>query len=106
MPTTLRLFRLGSAICLAFIFSSAALLAQTANGRVLGTITDPSGAAITGAKVTVINTDTHLPRETATDKEGTFQVLDLPIGTYSVTAEAPGFNKAVTLGHNLLINQS
>ncbi|MDQ6700427.1 MAG: Plug and carboxypeptidase regulatory-like domain-containing protein, partial [Acidobacteriota bacterium] len=106
MHKTIRLVRLGLTICFGLSFSSAALLAQTANGRVLGTITDPSGAAIAGANVTVINTDTRLPRETATDKEGSYQVLDLPIGTYSVTAEAAGFSKAVTAGQKLLINQS
>ncbi|MDQ6704533.1 MAG: carboxypeptidase-like regulatory domain-containing protein, partial [Acidobacteriota bacterium] len=106
MQKTIGLIRLGLTICLGLSFYHASLPAQTANGRVLGTITDPSGAAIADAKVTVINTDTHLPRETPTDKEGSFQVLDLPIGTYSVTAEAAGFNKAVTLGHKLLINQS
>jgi len=82
------------------------LLAQVGTGRVIGTITDESGAAIAGAKVTVTNAATNIHWETTSDSDGSYQVLDLPIGKYSVTAEHEGFAKAVTPVQELEINQS
>jgi len=55
--------------------------AQTAAGRIIGTVSDPQGAAVAGAKVTVTNTATGAQWETTTNAEGAYQVLDLPIGT-------------------------
>lgn len=80
--------------------------AQDATGRVIGTVADPSGAVVPGAKITVTNTETKVSRETTTDKDGYYQVLSVPIGFYSVTAEAPGFRKIVSDSRQLLINQS
>jgi hypothetical protein len=88
------------------LLSTPVLLSQDATGRVLGSVTDPTGASIAGAKITVINSATGVTRETVTDNEGNFQVLQLPIGTYRVTAEHAGFNKGVTGEEKLLINQS
>lgn len=79
---------------------------QTAAGRILGTVTDPAGAAIAGAKVTVTNTATGVHWETSTDATGVYQVLDLAIGTYNVTVEREGFAKALTDTQTLRINQS
>ena len=84
----------------------ANLFGQDATGRVIGVITDPTGAAIPGVKVTVTNTGTQVNRDTITDQNGYYQVLDLPIGFYSVSAEASGFSKAVADAKQLLINQS
>ncbi|HXX99457.1 MAG TPA: TonB-dependent receptor, partial [Candidatus Limnocylindrales bacterium] len=80
--------------------------AQTGTGRVIGTITDESGAAIAGAKVTVTNALTNVHWETTSGADGAYQVLDLPIGKYSVTAEREGFAKAVTEVQELQINQA
>jgi len=82
------------------------LLAQVGTGRVLGTITDESGATIAGAKVTVTNALTNIHWETTSGSDGSYQVLDLPIGKYSVTAEHEGFAKAVTAVLELEINQA
>jgi hypothetical protein len=84
----------------------ANLFGQDATGRVIGIVTDPSGAAIPGVKVTVTNTGTQVARDTTTDQNGYYQVLDVPIGFYSVTAESSGFSKAVTDARQLFINQS
>src|SRR5689334_7849683 len=84
----------------------ANLFGQDATGRVIGIVTDPSGAAIPGVKVTVTNTGTLVARDTTTDQNGYYQVLDVPIGFYSVTAESSGFSKAVTGARQLFINQS
>ena len=65
--------------------------AQTFRGTILGTATDSSGGAISGATVTVKNTGTGLVRTVTTGDDGSFSVPELPIGTYSVTVEKSGF---------------
>lgn len=82
------------------------LLAQESTGRVVGTVTDPTGAAVPGARITVTEAATGVSRLTATDHSGNYQVLDLPIGAYTVKIEAPGFTTVVTKPEELRINQS
>ncbi len=93
-------------LILAIPFFGVSALAQNTNGRVIGTVTDQQGAAVAGAKVTVTNTTTNVRWNTVTDSAGTYQVLDVPIGGYSVRVEAAGFKKAVTGAQELSINQS
>jgi hypothetical protein len=79
---------------------------QDATGRIVGNVTDPTGASIVGAKVTVANEGTKTSQVTRTDKDGFYQALSLPIGIYAVTIEVSGFRKQV-FGHQALqINQS
>ena len=80
--------------------------AQNATGRIIGTVTDAQGAAIAGAKVTVTNTGTNVHWNTVTSGDGYYQVLELPVGTYSVGAEHEGFSKVVTAAEPLDINQA
>ena len=80
--------------------------AQDATGRIIGTISDPSGAVIPGAKITVTNTATDLNRSTVSAEDGSYEVLLLPIGMYKVSVEAQGFRKSVTNPQQLDINQS
>ena len=80
--------------------------AQDATGRVIGVVTDPAGAVVPDAKITVTNVDTGVSRETVSGPDGTYQVLLVPIGMYKVTAEARGFRKIVTDPQRLEINQS
>jgi Carboxypeptidase regulatory-like domain len=97
--------RLLSAILVALLFGASAY-AQNTNGRVIGTVTDQQGAAVAGAKVTVTNSSTNVHRNSVTDSAGSYQMLDVPIGLYSVTVEAAGFKKTVTGAQELSINQS
>jgi hypothetical protein len=92
-----------------FVFcipSTATLLAQTATSRIVGTVTDPTGAVIPGATITATNVDTMVTYTAVTDERGAYQVLLLPIGMYTVTADQPGFQKAATKPEKLEINQS
>ena len=59
-----------------------------------GTILDPSGGAVAGAKVTILNQDTGLSRESTASAEGFYRAAELPPGKYTVTVEAPGFKSA------------
>ena len=79
---------------------------QDATGRVIGNVVDQQGGVVPDAKVTVTNTATGIKHPTVTNKDGYFEALDLPIGTYNVTVERGGFSKAVTQPEKLLINQS
>ena len=89
-----------------FGLSTFPLVAQDATGRVIGVVTDPSGGVVVKAKITVSNLDTRISRETTTGEDGSYQILLLPIGSYTVEAEAPGFRKVVTSPEKLEINQS
>jgi len=91
---------------LAVLAFTVSVWAQNTNGRVIGIVTDPQGAAVAGAKVTVVNAGTNLTWHTVTDDKGNYQVLDVPIGQYSVTVESAGFSKAKTEMQELTINQA
>ena len=80
--------------------------AQDATGRIIGTVMDPSGSAIVGATVTATNDGTKISQSVMTDENGYYQILGLPIGTYTVTAEAGGFRKQAFEHQALQINQS
>lgn len=97
--------RLVTALSLA-MFLAALAAAQNTNGRVIGIVTDPQGAAIAGAKVTVTNIGTNVNWNTVTDDKGSYQVLDVPIGMYKVTVESHGFSKATIEPQELTINQA
>src|SRR3984893_12029009 len=69
--------------------------AQAFRGTILGTVTDATGAVVSGAKVTVRNTDTGLTREVTTADDGNFSAPELPVGNYSVTVEKTGFKSGL-----------
>src|SRR5580698_9385957 len=93
-------------LSLAVLIFGVSVWAQDTNGRVIGIVTDPEGAAVTGAKVTVTNLGTNVSWNTLTDGKGSYQVLDVPIGMYKVTVENRGFAKATTEAQELTINQA
>src|SRR5258708_3677926 len=87
---------------LAFVILVAtSLLAQTFRGTVLGTVTDASGAVISGANVSVRNVNTGQERTTQTSADGSYTVPELPIGSYTVTISQTGFQTSVTSGVNV-----
>jgi len=81
---------------------SSSLWAQTFRGTILGTVTDPQGAVVSAAKVTVHNVDTGLERTTETSADGSYSIPELPIGTYTVSVTQTGFQTAVT--SNVAVN--
>lgn len=72
----------------------ALVRAQTATGQINGTITDPSGAAVTGATVAVTNQATSIQNSTYSNESGFFSLGNLPPGPYELKVEAPGFSRA------------
>jgi Carboxypeptidase regulatory-like domain/TonB dependent receptor len=75
------------------LVSAVALHAQTTNGSIQGTVTDPSGATVGGAIVTGRNLDTGLTISTVTTSAGIYSLANLPPGRYTVTIEAPNLKK-------------
>src|ERR1700737_560445 len=67
--------------------------AQIFRGGISGTVTDGSGAAVASAPITAQNVNTGVNHLSVSSSAGTFTFADLPLGTYSVTVEAPGFEK-------------
>ena len=81
-------------ICLTVLFT-AQVQAQATLGAINGTVTDKTGAIVQGAAVKVRNVGTNLEQTITTKGDGSFSVVDLPIGTYSVTFSKDGFKTAV-----------
>ena len=88
--------------CLSF---SSLLSAQGTGGRVLGRISDPTGAVLSGVKVTATNEATGVTHDSSSNDSGDFAFPDLPVGTYSLTFDLTGFKKAVRRSIALDVNQ-
>ena len=73
---------------------------------IVGLATDPSGAAIPGAEVSVSNAQKGFVRELTTDSAGAYTAAKIPIGNYTVTAQARGFDKIVSSGIVLTVGQT
>src|SRR5215467_6208469 len=71
--------------------SSIVLFAQGYTGRILGTVTDSTGASLKGATITVTDVARGVSRTLTTDDAGAYAVPNLSPGTYNVKAEAKGF---------------
>jgi len=80
--------------------SSGALFAQSDLGRISGFVKDPSGATVANAKVTVQN-KTGVERQTTTNESGYYIITNVPPGFYTMTAEAPGFQKYQSTNNKL-----
>ena len=87
---TSRAFRIPFVV-LTLMAISASALAQSTAGRILGTLTDQSGAAVAGAAVVVTDTQRGTSRTVTTDESGSYAVPDLQPGTYKIRVEAKGF---------------
>src|SRR5439155_7136352 len=80
-----------------FFCLSSALWAQKDTGSIVGTITDPSGAVVAGAKVDITDLERGNNFETTTNQSGEFVASALHVGRYTVTVEHAGFKKAVSV---------
>jgi len=83
-----------------------ALLAQVTTGTIVGTVTDPSGAAVPRANVAATNIGTGLSRSVECNGEGEYRIELLPVGQYYVEVNAPGFRKVVQKNIALQVNQT
>jgi hypothetical protein len=89
-------------ILIAAMLMSAAVqfaMAQDIVGRIVGTVTDSSGAAVPDIKVTIVNEATQAGRDVTSDPHGYFVADQLPAGTYTVSAQKAGFKKTTEKGN-------
>lgn len=77
---------------------------QGTSASLTGNVTDPSGAAVAGATVTVTNVGTGFKQSVKTDSVGTYLLRPLPIGSYSLEIDAAGFDRYVQTGIELTAN--
>src|SRR5712692_3475644 len=80
---------------LAMWIGCGVLLHGQGSVTIFGTVTDPSGGAVVGAKIVATNTSTGASRQTISGADGAYVISRLPIGVYSVIAEASGFKRFV-----------
>src|SRR5712664_964739 len=78
-------------LCLSLGFGASTSLGQAVYGRIIGTITDPQGNAVSGAKVTVTDITKGTSEETTTNESGNYSVIHLIPDTYRIKIEAAGF---------------
>jgi len=88
-----------------FCLSSTLLWAQKDTGSIVGTVTDPSGAVVAGAKVVITDLERGNNFETTTNQAGEFVASALHVGRYTVTVEHSGFKKAVSVPVDLDVQQ-
>lgn len=93
------------ALLASFASLTLAVSAQTTGGRLLGTVTDPSGAVVVGGNVTLINEDTGARSTAKTDDKGNYQFLTVPVGNYRVEVDQSGFKKSIRRPITVQINQ-
>jgi hypothetical protein len=85
---------------------TTSLFAQTSKGTVSGIITDPSGAVVANAKVTIVQKETNVTRETQTNSTGFYRFDAVNLGMHDVKASASGFSNAAAFGIEVRANQT
>jgi hypothetical protein len=91
-------------VMIALVFGALAS-AQYTTASLGGTVTDATGARVAGAKISIKNIDTGFAVNTDAGDDGSFLFPRLPIGSYELTADKPGFTTYVQKGIQLTVNQ-
>src|SRR5215813_8893856 len=95
-----------NALSFVLLLASPGMLnAQAVSGTIYGSVSDDTTAAIVGAKVTVVNTNTNFTRDMPSQADGSFRFSSLPLGTYQVTVEQAGFSTYSQQGITLQVDQ-
>lgn len=93
-------------VLVAVVAAATPAWCQEVTAGIVGTITDPSGAPIKGAKVTATDVDRGTVWNATTNDTGAYDLLRLPVGNYSVKVTAEGFQTAVQPTFTLVLNQT
>ena len=97
----LRIFRI---VVIAGLFSATNQWAQLTVSTLRGTATDQAGAVVVKAQITVVNQSTNLTRTIETNSNSDFEIVDLVLGTYRLSATHPGFKTFVA--DNIVLESS
>src|ERR1035441_6017901 len=93
-------------ITICCLLLSVAAFAQSDRGTITGTVTDPSSAAVAGAKVEAKNVDNGVVYRATTTTSGGFTIPSLPSGKYELAVAATGFKTANESGVEVLLDQT
>ncbi|MFY9727723.1 MAG: carboxypeptidase-like regulatory domain-containing protein, partial [Bryobacteraceae bacterium] len=86
------------------LLGTAAYSQETAS--IVGTVTDPTGAAVQGANITVTNMETGIVRSTTSNSTGSYNAPELAVGKYKVRVEAAGFKAYEQVGVTLNVGDT
>ncbi len=89
---------------LSLVFGNSSAFAQSGTTSLRGTVSDKSGATISGAKVTLTNEAQGVQRDAVTSATGSYEFPALPPGKYSISIEMAGFRKFDHKNLELLVN--
>jgi hypothetical protein len=98
--------KLFSRLLVSALALGAPAFAQIVGGTISGTVHDPSGASLSGARVTVRQVETGATRTLTTSADGRFYAVSVPVGHYAVTVKAEGFDQQERSGIDLTVGQS
>jgi hypothetical protein len=93
------------AILIATLLAAPFAGAQSTGGRIRGTVTDASGAAVVAANVTLMNVATNARRDGQTNESGEYLFLEVPVGSYEINVAQAGFKKFVRKDIVLNLNE-
>ncbi len=102
----MRSFRIGLGLIVLLVAAGRMFGQAGQTGTITGTVIDSSGAIMPDVKITITNTATNVPYRTTTSSAGDYTVPSLLPGTYTVSAEAKGFQKSVTNIFTLAVDQT
>ena len=89
----------------AMLFVAPIARAQSTGGQIRGTISDPSGASVAAATVTLLNEATHSARTVQSGANGEYIFIEVPVGSYEIDVAQAGFKKFVRKGIALDLNE-
>ncbi len=93
-------------VCGVLVSFACSAAAQQITGSIRGTIVDPTGAAVQQVSVSALQNETGLSRSAVTNRSGEYILLELPVGHYSLQAQAKGFKTYVQQGIVLDVNET
>jgi hypothetical protein len=97
--------RLALICLLALLAAAPATFAQAVSGTILGSVNDPSGAAVAGARITLTNAQTGFARTVTSGADGEYVAPSLPPGAYTISVEQAGFKKLALSNVQLSVDQ-
>src|ERR687897_1432601 len=93
-------------LCVTLLSFAAPTFAQEFRGRINGTVTDNTGAVLPGVTVTAASPALIQPQVQVTGEDGSYRLIALPAGSYTLTFELTGFTTLKREGIRVIINQT
>jgi len=101
-----KLFSIAALLLLSLVLFQPAVYSQAADGNVVGTITDASGAAVVGASIEAVNVATGVKYSAKTGADGSYRLNNLPAGKYDITANFSGFSQSTLKSFTVELNRT